>query len=208
MRKGETTKHSILDQAIQLASQTGLEGLSIGSLAARLSLSKSGLFSHFRSKEVLQLQVLDAASKRFSDLVLRPAVQASRGEPRIRALFERWLLWGTSSLSKGGCLFIAASIELDDKAGRVRDHLVKLQKEWFTTRVRVFQTGIDEGHLRKDADPEQLAHDLFSIMLGCHYSVRLLKDPKAESRARRAFENLLQSARPRVSPKIPKVKRK
>ncbi len=200
MRKGESTRHSILNQAVALASQTGLEGLSIGSLAERLSLSKSGLFSHFRSKEALQIQVLDAASVRFSDLVLRPAVQAPRGEPRIRALFERWLFWATSSASPGGCLFVAASIELDDKPGKVREHLVHLQTQWLHTRVRIFQTGIDEGHLKKDADAEQLAHDLFSIMLGCHYAVRLLKDPKAESRARRAFENLLQSAKASKTP--------
>ncbi len=203
MRKGESTKHSILDQAVQLASQTGLEGLSIGALATRLSLSKSGLFSHFRSKQALQLQVLDAAARRFTELVLRPAVQAPRGEARIRALFERWLLWGTSSISKGGCLFVAASIELDDKTGKVRDHLVKLQKDWFQTRVRVFQTGIESGYLRKDADLDQLSHDLFSIMLGCHYGVRLLKDPKAEMRARIAFENLLDTAR--ATPRPQKV---
>lgn len=201
MRKGESTRYSILNQAIRLASQTGLEGLSIGTLAEKLSLSKSGLFAHFRSKEALQTQVLEAASQRFSDLVVRPAVQAPRGEARVRALFERWLVYATSKeLSPGGCIFIAASAELDDKPGKVRDVLVDLQRQWFETRARIFQTGIENGDFRKDGDAAQLSHDLFSIMMGCHYAYRLLKDPKAELRARFAFEALLKSARKSDNP--------
>lgn len=196
MKKGDHTRQAILGRAVELASQLGLEGLTIGNLAERLQLSKSGLFAHFRSKEALQIQVLDAAAQKFIDLVVKPAVQAPRGEARVRALFERWLVWSTSEIMPGGCVFVGASFELDDRPGPVRDRLVRLQKDWFETRKRIFQTAIDAGHLRSDADAEQLAQDLFSIALGCHYARRLLQDPKAELRARRAFESLLTAAKP------------
>lgn len=195
MKKGEATRHTILNQAMGLASQIGLEALSIGSLAKELALSKSGLFAHFRSKEALQKQVLDAAAERFIAIVVRPAVKAPRGEARVRALFESWLKWASDSGLPGGCLFIAASAELDDRPGPVRDHLVKLQSEWLETRRRVFLTGVENGEFRPDADPDQLAHDLFGIMMAYHYAKRLLRDPKAETKARHAFEKLLAQAR-------------
>jgi AcrR family transcriptional regulator len=197
MKKGDLTRQAILGRAVEMASSLGLEGLTIGDLADRLSLSKSGLFAHFRSKEALQIQVLDAAAQRFVDLVIRPALQAPRGEARVRALFERWLVWSSSEIMPGGCVFVGASFELDDRPGPVRDHLVKLQRDWFETRARVFQAAIEAGHLKADADPEQLSQDMFSIALGCHYAKRLLKDPKAETRARRAFEAMLDGARPK-----------
>src|SRR5512143_3532026 len=106
MRKGEMTRTAILDRGVQLATQMGLEGLSIGRLATDLGLSKSGLFAHFRSKEVLQIQVLDAAAERFVEEVLKPAVRQPRGEPRVAALFDRWLAWTKSNSRPGGCLFV------------------------------------------------------------------------------------------------------
>lgn len=195
MRKGEATRHNILSCAIRMASACGLEGLSIGSLAHRLSLSKSGLFAHFRSKEALQKQVLDAYASLFTEAVIKPAVKAPRGLPRVRALFDRWLEWGGSRQLPGGCLFIAASIELDDRPGPVRDHLVKLQQEWRETRVRILRTAIEAGHFRADTDAEQLAHDLFGIIMACHYALRLLKDPDAITKSRRAFETLLSAVK-------------
>ncbi len=115
--KGAITRQAVLERATQLASRVGLGGLTIGSLADELELSKSGLFGHFRSKEALQIQILDHAAARFVESVVRPALREPRGEPRMRALFERWLDWGRSSPMPGGCLFVAAATELDDRPG-------------------------------------------------------------------------------------------
>jgi AcrR family transcriptional regulator len=193
--KGESTRVAILDRAVRLATRTGLEGLTIGKLAGELHISKSGLFAHFRSKEALQIQVLDAAAERFVDEVVKPAVRESRGEPRVKALFERWLGWAKSNSGPGGCLFVAAAAELDDRPGPVRDRLVELQKGWLDTIGIVHRTGVDEGHFRTDADPGQFTHDLYSVMLGYHHAWRLMRDPQAEKRARAAFERLLASVR-------------
>jgi len=195
MSKGEETRQAILDRAVGLASALGLEGLTIGRLAGELDLSKSGLFAHFQSKEALQVQVLEAAAARFVEVVVKPALGAPRGEPRVRALFERWLAWPKAVPQPGGCLFVAASIELDDKPGPARDLLVKLQRDWLDVLAVAVRTAVAEGHFEKSTDPEQFAFELYGTMLMCHHASRLLRDPKAVGRARRAFENLLAAAR-------------
>jgi AcrR family transcriptional regulator len=195
MRKGETTRQAILERATGLASKVGLAGLSIGELAAELDLSKSGLFAHFHSKEALQIQVLEHGAAVFVEHVVRPALAAGRGEPRMRALFERWLDWSRSSPLPGGCLFVQAATELDDRPGLVRDRLVGFQRQWLDVIATSFRKGIEAGAFLLDADPEQFAHDMYGVMLGYHHASRLLRDAKAELRARRAFESLLAAAR-------------
>jgi AcrR family transcriptional regulator len=195
MRKGDSTRQAILDRATSLASRVGLEGLTIGSLAQELDLSKSGLFAHFQSKESLQVQVLEHGAHVFTENVVRPALATPRGEARLRALFTRWLDWARSSPMPGGCLFVQASVELDDRPGQVRDRLVELQRQWLRVLATSFQKGIDAGALRSDANAEQFAQDLYGVMLAYHHGARLLRDPKAEPRARHAFEALLAAAR-------------
>jgi AcrR family transcriptional regulator len=197
VRKGEQTRAAILDHATDLATQVGLEGLTIGRLATELSLSKSGLFAHFRSKEALQVQVLEASSRRFVDQVIRPALAAPRGEPRLRAIFDRWLAWTKVNSGPGGCLFVAAAAEFDDRPGPVRDRLVSLQRDFMDVMGNVARTGVSQKQFRRDLDGEQFAHDLYSVMLGYHHASRLLRDPKAEQRARAGFETLLSEARRR-----------
>jgi AcrR family transcriptional regulator len=199
MRKGELTRHVILEHATELASQVGLTGLTIGRLADELSLSKSGLFGHFQSKEALQVQVLEHGAARFVEEVVQPALAEPRGEARLRALFERWLAW--DARLAGGCVFVAASSELDDRPGPVRDRLVELQRQWVDVLALSFRKAIEEGHVAADADPEQFAQDVYGIMLAWHHHARLLADKDAEARARRAFDVLLAAAR--VSPSHP-----
>jgi AcrR family transcriptional regulator len=195
MGKGEQTRHSILERAAGLASQVGLEGLTIGRLADELELSKSGLFAHFRSKEGLQVETLRFAAELFVDRVVRPALRAPRGEPRVRAIFERWLDWAKANPLPGGCVFVAAASEMDDREGPARDELVRQQTDWLELIANVARTAVREGQFRADADPEQFAYELHGIMLAAHHSSRLLRDPAAEKRARRAFETLLANAR-------------
>ncbi len=196
MGKGETTRQAILDRATELASQVGVTGLTIGTLADDLHLSKSGLFGHFQSKEALQIQLLEHGAASFVEQVVRPALAEPRGEPRLRALFERWLAWASGL--PGGCVFVAAASELDDRPGPVRERLVDLQRQWLDFLATSVRRAIDEGHVAADADPDQFAQDLYGIMLAWHHHTRLMRDPAAEARARRAFESLLAAARPLV----------
>ncbi len=192
MGKGDDTRSDILATAGLLAGQVGLGGLTIGALAARTELSKSGLFAHFGSKEALQLQVHAYNVERFTAEVIRPALRAARGEPRVHDLFERWLSWAAIS---GGCPILAASFEFDDQPGPMRDRLVRDQRDWFDTIAMVFSGGITEGHFRPDADAHQFAQDMEGVMLAFHLASRLLEDPGAAARARHSLDALLAAAR-------------
>jgi AcrR family transcriptional regulator len=195
VRKGELTRQAILDEGIQVASQDGLGGLTIGRLAAHTGMSKSGLFAHFNSKESLQLQVLEHGRERFIDSVIRPALAAPRGLVRIRTLFDQWLTW-SGDLLNGGCLFVAAAVELDDQSGPVRDALVRSERDWLETIGTVAATAVAEGELRDDLDTDQFAFELHGVMLTHHHSSRLLRDERTPERTRRAFESLIAAARP------------
>jgi AcrR family transcriptional regulator len=193
MAKGKDTRKRILGQALDLASTVGIEGLSIGELAKAADMSKSGLFAHFDSKEDLQLEVIKTASVHFVETVISPALREPRGEPRVRALFERWLAWET--LRTGGCPFMAASFELDDRPGPVRDALVATQKDWVDTLISAITIGVAEGHFKQDLDAAQLAFEVYGAFMAFHLHHRLLRDPKAHSRAMDALEHLLNRAR-------------
>ena len=182
----------MLDHAVEVARRVGLSGLTIGSLAEQAELSKSGLFGHFRSKEALQLQVLEHARRRFEEAVARPAFREPRGEPRVRALFERWLSW---EAEPGGCPFVAAATEFDDRPGAVRDRLVRDQRDMFDMIATIFRSGVTEGQFRDDAEPEQFAQDFYGVILACHHMLRLLGDRGADARARQALDTLLAAAR-------------
>ena len=195
MSKGETTRQAILDRATELASKLGLEGLTIGMLATDLGLSKSGLFAHFKSKEALQVQVLEHIEARFVELAIKPALKAPRGEPRLRALFDNILAWPKRHELPGGCPLIAAASELDDRPGPARDLLVRQQRDWLDTIATVVRSGLSERQFHADVDPEQIAFELYGIEFAYHHAYRLLADPNAEKRARQAFEALLERCR-------------
>lgn len=194
MPKGATTYDTILTAAVDRAYRVGLGGVTIGDLAGTLQMSKSGLYAHCGSKEALQLAILDQARREFTDTVIRPALAAPRGEPRVRELFERWLASGLER-APGGCLFVKASTELDEQVGPVRDQLVRDHRDLYAAVAKVFRTGITTGEFRPDADPVQFAVDLDGVLLAFYHWHRLLDDDLAATRARRSFEALLTAAR-------------
>ncbi|WP_327003768.1 TetR/AcrR family transcriptional regulator [Dactylosporangium sp. NBC_01737] len=192
MGKGEETRLAVLDEAASVARGVGLGGLTIGTLAERTALSKSGLFGHFKSKESLQLQVLQHARARFVDLVVRPAIAAPRGEPRLRVLFDGWLRWEGVP---GGCLFVTAGAEFHHQAGVVRDEVVRGERDMIDMITTMFRAGIADGGFRPDTDPEQCAYEFNGILLAFHSAFHLLEDERAEPRARRALDSLLDRVR-------------
>lgn len=193
MSKGEETRQAILERAFELASVIGVSGLSIGRLAEETGLSKSGLFAHFGSKEALEVAVVQEATRQFVQQVMMPALRYPRGEPRVRAMFDRWLEWGQRP---GGCFFVGASAELDDRPGPPRDTLVQASKDWIDSLATAAQIAVTEGHFREGLDARQFAFEIYSIMLGTHTFLRFLGDEMTITRARDAFERLLTSARP------------
>lgn len=195
MKRSEKTCETILDEAIYIASKTGFEALTIGKLASAVGMSKSGLFAHFNSKEQLQVDVLKAVAKKFVDVVIKPSLKAYRGEPRIRAIAKNWLEWTNAKFMPGGCLFLTATVEFDDKPGPVRDFLVSNQKLWVNFISEAAGLAIEEGHFRKDLDIEQFSFEFHSIYQSYHYASKLLNDPMAETRAGTMLDKLLEQSR-------------
>jgi AcrR family transcriptional regulator len=190
--KGERTRAAILDAGFHIVSKAGLEGLTIGTLAAATGMSKSGLFAHFGSREELLLAVMDRGQQEFIKLVVNPALARPRGLPRLKALFVEWLGWTESADLPGGCPMIGGAIEFDDKPGIVRDALATGQRAWIDTLTRAVRQAIEQGQLVADTDPEQVSFELFGIALVVHHHRRLLGYDKARARALAAFDALIE----------------
>jgi AcrR family transcriptional regulator len=189
--KGEQTRTAILDEALRIARRLGLEGLTIGTLADATGMSKSGLFAHFGSREDLQLAVLEHGARQYGEMVLMPALKIDRGLPRLRALFERWLDWTLQTATPGGCIMISTAHEYDDRPGPIRDAAVEMQRRGTGVSERAVRLAVEEGHLKSDTDPEQIAFEMLGIVLASHNHGRLLGDKAARRRALAAFDALI-----------------
>jgi AcrR family transcriptional regulator len=193
--KGERTRTGILDRAVDLASLEGLEGLTIGRLADDLSMSKSGLFAHFGSKEELQLATIESAQNRFVEEVVRPALASPRGYPRLMAICRSWLAYVQREVFPGGCFFAAASFEFDGRPGAVRDAIALAMDAWLETLEKAVRLARDEGHLDPKVDPPQLAFELNALFFGANFAWNLRHDRKAFERAERAIVSRLDAVR-------------
>ena len=185
--QGERTRAAILESAVHIASAEGLEGLTIGRLASELKLSKSGLFAHFGSKEELQIATVEAAREIFIREVIKPALEASEGLPRLWKLCDLWLGHVQSEVFRGGCFFSAVAAEFDSRPGRVRNRIAKIMQEWLGMLRRAIIEAQDAGHLKKEANPEQIAFEFNSLELGANWSMQLHGYSKGFTHARAAI---------------------
>jgi AcrR family transcriptional regulator len=191
LQKGQQTKAAIVDAALGLATQIGLEGLSIGALAEVTQMSKSGVFAHFGSREELQISVIREYHARFEDDVFYPAMDEARGLPRLRSLFAHWMK-RTSVEIDSGCIYISGAVEFDDRTGPVRDALASSVQTWHAAMKRAIAGAKDEGHLRADVDEEQMLFEIHGLILALHYEARFLKNPGSIARANAGFDNILK----------------
>lgn len=184
---GDRTRQAILEVAVHVASAEGLEGLTIGRLASELSMSKSGLFAHFGSKEELQLATVEAARAIFIREVVRPSFAAEEGLPRLWKLCDVWLAYVRDEVFRGGCFFAAAAAEFDGRPGLVRDRVAGIMKEWLATLRGSIVQAREAGQLNSDADPTQLAFELNALEMGANWAYQLYGDKQAFTRARYAM---------------------
>ncbi|HWS54450.1 MAG TPA: TetR/AcrR family transcriptional regulator [Pyrinomonadaceae bacterium] len=185
--QGARTRQAILEVAVDLASAEGLEGLTIGRLAAALSMSKSGLFAHFGSKEELQLATVEAAREVFIREVARPAFEAERGLARLWRLCDVWLAYVEGEVFRGGCFFSAAAAEFDGRPGPVRDRVAEIMREWMAGLRRAVAEAQEAGQFDAAADPAQLAFELNALGMGANWAFQLYGDKQAFTHARAAM---------------------
>ena len=201
--RGLRTRDAILRRAVDIASVRGLEGLTVGSLAEQLHMSKSGLFAHFGSKEDLQLATVETARLIFIKEVTRPAIAAPKGMPRLWGLLDHWLTLVEKRVFRGGCFFSAASFEFDSRRGAVRDRIVAIMHEWIGAITRAVYEAQKTGHIDPKVDPTRLAFEMHSIAMGAHWTSQLLDDRHAYSRARTIVLEKLRAIATPASPQIP-----
>jgi AcrR family transcriptional regulator len=192
MVKGKETKTNILEVGLKQARKFGFESLSIGELAKLVGMSKSGLFAHFKSKELMQVMILDYAAENFVLKVIKPALKEDRGLPRLHALIDNWIKWSSKG-KNGGCPLISASFEFDDIPGKVRaatqNHLQTLVK----TIERSVEISVEEGHLDQKTDCHQFGYEVFSKIIGLHLYHRLLQDEQALSTFKSSIQGLIEA---------------
>jgi AcrR family transcriptional regulator len=197
------TREAILARAVDLASVQGLEGLTVGSLAEQLRMSKSGLFAHFGSKEELQLATVEKARLTFIEQVTRPAITARKGMPRLWRLIDLWLALVERNVFKGGCFFSAASFEFDSRRGVVRDRIAEIMHEWIAVITRAVYEAQKAGHVDPKVDPTRLAFEVHAMAMGAHWAFQLLDDRQAYSRARSIVLEKLRGVATLASPSLP-----
>ena len=193
--KGEKTKAIIVDAALGLATQIGLEGLSIGALAEVTGMSKSGVFAHFGSREELQISVVREYHTRFEAEVFYPAMDVQRGLPRLQALFANWMK-RTSVEIDSGCIYISGAVEFDDRPGPVRDALASSVKTWLAAMDRAVRQAQELGQIDPQSDPSQILFEIHGLILALHYEARFLKLPGSIERARKGFDSILGRSAP------------
>ena len=197
--KAKATRDNLLTVGLNMLSVTGLSGVTLGRLATSAGLSKSGLFAHFRSKEQLQLELLDQMTRVANVQVMEPAMRSPEGLPRIKAFVSHWFGWSHKAGLSGGCPIAAALFELDDLQGELRQRTAAMEAELRAMLEGQVEAAVACGHLSAETDPRQFVWELFGIYLSHHVSSRFLRDPEADARAERAFSSLLNRAGDRTS---------
>ena len=191
MTKGSTTRAAILTEALAIANRDGLQGLTIGALADRTGMSKSGVFAHFGSREELQLAVVHEYHRCFENSVFKPAIQAPRGLPRLEALFKHWVAEVSHEVDVGS-VYSSGAVEFDEREGSVRDALVASVTTLHTAIAKAVRLAIELKHLSSDAEPEQIVFEIHALILALHHDARFLRKPNSQTRAQQGFERLIQ----------------
>jgi AcrR family transcriptional regulator len=195
MRKGDATKNAIIDAGLAIAARDGLEGITIGSLAESIGMSKSGVFSHFGSREDLQIALLKAYEQRFIEHSLIANLKHARGLPRLQAIVDAWLELSAREATDG-CIWISGATEYDARPGAVRETLVGMVHSWQREMSRAITQAVEMGHLRADTDAEQLVFEIYGVILVLHHDGRLLQSANVVGRAERSIRRLLESYQP------------
>ncbi|MEP4077834.1 TetR/AcrR family transcriptional regulator [Haloferula sp.] len=191
---GARTRSGILDHAVDVASAEGLEGLTIGRLAKDLSMSKSGLFGHFGSKEELQLATIETARDVFIAKIIQPTIEVEAGLVRLKAMMSHWVAYVESRVFRGGCFFAAASAEFDGRPGPVRDQIAMLTKAWVDALEEETREAQRRDELPTELEPRQLVFELHAYVQEANWAHQLLDDPQAFDLARRAIDGRLDRA--------------
>lgn len=183
MKKGKVTKELILQRAFEIASEEGLESLTIGELAKQCGMSKSGLFAHFNSKLNLQLSVLEFANQVFAERVIAPVRELGDDhiESKIRGLLDSWMTWNHSF--QGSCMFLDAWNDTAADDCPLQAGLRKSINIWLNYLEIQIAKGKENREFSDELDTNQALFDLY----GQYLSARVFYSIKGEAESQRLF---------------------
>jgi AcrR family transcriptional regulator len=194
--RGMRSRTAVLERSVQMASREGLEGLTVGALAADLGVHKSSVFALFGSKEELQLATLAAARAILIEHVVAPALASEAGLPRLLAIGEAWCDYLLADVFAGGCFLCAASAEMDGRPGAVRDAVVAVMREWIEVLRANVEAALAAGDLHEDVDAAAMAFRLNALGMAANWQRQLLEEPTGVEHARTAWRAELDRHRP------------
>ncbi len=194
--RGRESRAAVLGRSVQLASRFGLEGLSIGALAADLGIHKSSVHALFGSKAELQLATLAAARLILIDHVIVPALPNEVGRPRLEAIGEAWCDYLAADVFEGGCFLCAASAEMDGRPGPLRQAVESVLREWIAVLRENIDVAMAEGAFGPDVDPDALAFRLNAVGMAANWQRQLFGDQLGIEQARAAWRGELERATP------------
>jgi AcrR family transcriptional regulator len=195
-KKQTNTSEKLLKFGLDLLSQEGLSGITLGRLAQHAGISKSGVFAHFSSKADVEIALLDYAAQFIAPRVIEPSLREPPGLPRLNAIVRNWFGWAGRAGLPGGCPVAAAMFELDDVESPVRDKVLQMEEQWRGILITVISEAVEVGDLRADLDVEQFIWELSGIYLSHHVSTRFMRHPKSDQYAQTAVHALLERALP------------
>lgn len=206
MKNTTSTRERILENGLEIMSKYGLGGVTLGVLADKVGMSKSGLFAHFKSKDEVQIELLEYATRYGYPHIIEPAMKEADGLPRLRVLAYNWFGWAPRSGLPGGCPIAAGMFEYDDIDSPVRDKIASLEAAWRDFLRKLTLRAVELGHLKAELDIDQFVWELCGIYLAHHTSQRFLRSSESDRRATVAFDALVERSLP--NPKPGKTKNK
>jgi AcrR family transcriptional regulator len=201
LAKGQASRDMILRTAAKLATTKGLDGLSIGDLAAEVGMSKSGLYAHFKSKEELELATIATAAAIFDSEVLQPVAQVPAGIARLKSVVDSFLSHLERKVFPGGCFFAAVAAELDTRPGPARDRVNEVLNSWLSLLRQCVVDAQSFGEIDPGAEVDQLVFEIQAMLLAANFLFVMTNDSTKLARARKGTENVLARVAARTGPK-------
>lgn len=188
-QRGDASRRAILRRAVDEASLSGLDGLTIGGLATELGISKSNVATLFGSKLDLQLATIEAAREIFIDAVIVPGLAAPHGLGRLWAIVDAWLIYSESRVFAGGCFFRAVAADASAKDDAARELLVEIDEEWFRFLGRaVRESAVELPGLELD-DVDALAFEITALLDAANLTSLLHRSNRGYALARTSIRN-------------------
>jgi AcrR family transcriptional regulator len=168
VNKRALTRERILLKGVEYASRFSLFSITIGEMAKASLMSRTGVISHFKDKEDMQISILQYTESLFIERVLKKSYTSDPVE-NLHNLKRNWLNWISFINIKGpaSCPFIKAAIEYKDRDSSViKKYMVNQQQRLLAYLTELIERAVASGDLRQDTNAQMFAYEFYSLYIG------------------------------------------